>query len=86
MTVYVWPQDMEPGFPLATLEYTVHRTGDPMHWHDYFEVALDATLRLAIALVNRDRGTAASAAAARAGADRSSYTSARRGSGTSSGT
>ena len=33
MTVYVWPQDMKPGFPLATLEYTVHRTGDPMHWH-----------------------------------------------------
>lgn len=40
MTVYVWPQDMEPEFPLATLEYTVHGTGDPLHWHDHFEVAL----------------------------------------------
>ncbi len=40
MAVYVWQQDMEPAFPLAALEYTVHGDGDPMHWHDHFEIAL----------------------------------------------
>lgn len=40
MAVYVWNQDMEPEFPLAVLEYTVHGDTDPMHWHDHFEIAL----------------------------------------------
>jgi AraC-like DNA-binding protein/mannose-6-phosphate isomerase-like protein (cupin superfamily) len=40
MAVYVWNQDMEPGFPLAVLEYTVRGDTDPMHWHDHFEIAL----------------------------------------------
>jgi AraC-like DNA-binding protein len=40
MAVYVWQQDMEPEFPLAVVEYTVHGDGDPMHWHDHFEIAL----------------------------------------------
>ncbi|HEX5827843.1 MAG TPA: AraC family transcriptional regulator [Candidatus Limnocylindrales bacterium] len=40
MAVYVWQQDMAPDFPLAVLEYTVTGGGDPMHWHDHFEVAL----------------------------------------------
>jgi AraC-like DNA-binding protein len=40
MAVYVWQQDMEPEFPLAVLEYTVHGDHDPMHWHDHFEIAL----------------------------------------------
>jgi len=40
MATYVWQQDMEPGFPLAVLEYTVLGDGDPMHWHDHFEIAL----------------------------------------------
>jgi AraC-like DNA-binding protein/mannose-6-phosphate isomerase-like protein (cupin superfamily) len=40
VAVYVWQQDMEPEFPLAVLEYTVHGDGDPMHWHDHFEIAL----------------------------------------------
>ena len=40
MAVYVWNQDMEPEFPLAVLEYTVHGDADPMHWHDHFEIAL----------------------------------------------
>ncbi len=40
MAVYVWQQDMEPGFPLAVLEYTAHGAPDPMHWHDHFEIAL----------------------------------------------
>lgn len=40
MAVYVWQQDMEPGFPLAVLEYTAHDDRDPMHWHDHFEIAL----------------------------------------------
>ena len=40
MAVYVWQQDMEPDFPLAVLEYTARGDGDPMHWHDHFEIAL----------------------------------------------
>ncbi|MEO5963998.1 MAG: AraC family transcriptional regulator [Candidatus Limnocylindrales bacterium] len=40
MAVYVWQQDMEPGFPLAVLEYPVAGDADPMHWHDHFEIAL----------------------------------------------
>ncbi len=40
MAVYIWQQDMEPDFPLAVLEYTVRGDGDPMHWHDHFEIAL----------------------------------------------
>jgi AraC-like DNA-binding protein len=40
MSVYVWQQDMEPDFPLAVVDYTAHGDGDPMHWHDHFEIAL----------------------------------------------
>jgi AraC-like DNA-binding protein len=40
MAVYVWQQDMDPGFPLAVLEYTARGDRDPMHWHDHFEIAM----------------------------------------------
>jgi len=40
MAVHVWPQDMEPEFPLAVLEYTAQGVEDPMHWHDHFEIAV----------------------------------------------
>jgi AraC-like DNA-binding protein len=40
MALYVWPQDMDPRFPLAVLEHVACGARDPMHWHDYFEVAL----------------------------------------------
>jgi AraC-like DNA-binding protein len=40
MAVYVWPQDLEPDFPLAILEHVVCVDGGPMHWHEYFEIAL----------------------------------------------
>jgi len=40
MAVYVWQQDLDPGFPLAVLEYVAHGDGDRMHWHDHLEVAL----------------------------------------------
>jgi AraC-like DNA-binding protein/mannose-6-phosphate isomerase-like protein (cupin superfamily) len=40
MSVYVWQQELDPGFPLAVLEYAVHGDGDPMHWHDHLEIAL----------------------------------------------
>ena len=40
MAVYVWQQDMEPEFPLAVVEYAARGDGDPMHWHDHFEIAL----------------------------------------------
>ena len=40
MAVYVWQQELDPGFPLAVLEYAVHGDGDPLHWHDHLEIAL----------------------------------------------
>lgn len=40
MAVYVWQQQLDPGFPLAVLEYEVRGEGDPMHWHDHLEIAL----------------------------------------------
>ncbi len=40
MAVYVWQQELDPGFPLVVLEYAVHGDGDPMHWHDHLEIAL----------------------------------------------
>ncbi len=40
MSVYVWPQDLEPDFPLAVVEYPVHGGDDRMHWHEYFEIAM----------------------------------------------
>ena len=39
MAVYVWQQELEPGFPLAVIEYEVPGTTDPMHWHDHLEIA-----------------------------------------------
>lgn len=39
MAVYVWQQELDPGFPLAVLEYEVHGAADPMHWHDHLEIA-----------------------------------------------
>jgi AraC-like DNA-binding protein len=40
VAVYVWQQDLDPGFPLAVLEYVAQGDADPMHWHDHFEIAL----------------------------------------------
>lgn len=40
VAVYVWQQDLEPDFPLAVLRYAAQGDGDPMHWHDHFEIAL----------------------------------------------
>ena len=39
MAVYVWQQELDPGFPLAVLEYEVRGAADPMHWHDHLEIA-----------------------------------------------
>jgi AraC-like DNA-binding protein len=39
MAVHVWPQPLDPDFPLAVLEY-VTSEGDRMHWHDHLEIAL----------------------------------------------
>ncbi len=39
MAVHVWPQELDPGFPLAVLEYEVRGNADPMHWHDHLEIA-----------------------------------------------
>ena len=40
MAVHVWPQPLDPDFPLAVLEYTAKGDTDPMHWHDHLEIAL----------------------------------------------
>lgn len=40
MAVHVWPQELEPEFPLAVVEYTASDDRDPMHWHDHLEIAL----------------------------------------------
>jgi AraC-like DNA-binding protein len=40
MAMYVWQQELDPGFPLAVLEYEAHGDGDPTHWHDHLEIAL----------------------------------------------
>lgn len=40
MAVHVWPQPMEPEFPLEVLEYVARDDRDPMHWHDHLEIAL----------------------------------------------
>jgi AraC-like DNA-binding protein len=39
VVVHVWPQPLDPDFPLAALEY-VTSEGDRMHWHDHLEIAL----------------------------------------------
>lgn len=39
MALFVWPQPMEPDFPLAVIEYEATALADPMHWHDYLEIA-----------------------------------------------
>jgi AraC-like DNA-binding protein len=40
MAVFVWQQEMEPEFPLCVLEYVTRGDRDPMHWHDYLEIAV----------------------------------------------
>lgn len=40
MAVYVWQQELDPGFPLAVVDYGLRGDDDPMHWHDHLEIAL----------------------------------------------
>jgi AraC-like DNA-binding protein/mannose-6-phosphate isomerase-like protein (cupin superfamily) len=40
VALYVWLQEREPEFPIAVLEYVTRPEPDPMHWHDYLEIAL----------------------------------------------
>ena len=40
MPLFVWPQPMEPDFPLAVIEYDSNTETDQMHWHDYLEIAV----------------------------------------------
>jgi AraC-like DNA-binding protein len=40
MALYVWPWQLEPEFPFAVLEYVTRPDPDPMHWHDYLEIAV----------------------------------------------
>ena len=40
MALFLWPQDLDPDFPLAVVDYRTEGDGDRMHWHEYFEIAL----------------------------------------------
>jgi len=40
VTVYFWQHDLDPAFPLSVLEYETRGAEDPMHWHEYLEMAL----------------------------------------------
>ena len=40
MGIFFWRYDLEPEFPLCVLEYETAGSDDPMHSHDYLEVAL----------------------------------------------
>lgn len=40
MAVFVWQHEMEPEFPLCVLDYVTQPERDPMHWHDYLEIAI----------------------------------------------
>ena len=39
MALYVWSQDLDPDFPIAVLDYVTRPEPDPIHWHDYLEIA-----------------------------------------------
>jgi AraC-like DNA-binding protein len=40
VTVFFWQHDLDPAFPMSVLEYETRGADDPMHWHEYFEIAL----------------------------------------------
>jgi AraC-like DNA-binding protein len=40
VTVFFWQHDLDPAFPLSVLEYETGGADDPMHWHEYYEIAL----------------------------------------------
>ena len=40
MAVFFWQHELDPAFPLSILEYETRGADDPMHWHEYFEIAL----------------------------------------------
>lgn len=40
MALFLWPQDLDPDFPLAVVDYRTRGDGDRMHWHEYLEIAL----------------------------------------------
>jgi AraC-like DNA-binding protein len=40
MALFLWPQDLDPDFPLAVVDYQAHGDADRMHWHEYLEIAL----------------------------------------------
>lgn len=40
MALFLWPQELDPDFPLAVIDFRTHGDGDRMHWHEYLEIAL----------------------------------------------
>lgn len=40
VALFLWPQDLDPEFPLAVVDYRTSGDGDRMHWHEYLEIAL----------------------------------------------
>jgi AraC-like DNA-binding protein len=40
MALFLWPQDLDPDFPLAVIDYRTDGEADRLHWHEYLEIAL----------------------------------------------
>jgi AraC-like DNA-binding protein len=40
MALFLWPQELDPDFPLAVIDFRTRGDGDRMHWHEYLEIAL----------------------------------------------
>ena len=40
MALFLWPQDLDPDFPLAVVDYRTDGEADRLHWHEYLELAL----------------------------------------------
>jgi AraC-like DNA-binding protein len=40
MALFLWPQALDPDFPLAVIDYRTDGEADRLHWHEYLEIAL----------------------------------------------
>jgi AraC-like DNA-binding protein len=40
MALFLWPQALDPDFPLAVVDYRTDGEADRLHWHEYLEIAL----------------------------------------------
>lgn len=40
MGLFLWPQSLDPDFPLAVVDFRTRGEADRMHWHEYLEIVL----------------------------------------------